>query len=209
MGPHDYTPPEPTSRQCGDRARIDLPDGTRAHACWFPAMGGYAGKAVVTVGDCKQLWVWHDGRFPFTGQVTSPPGAPVTPDTQYTKSPRPATLVHLEDQWIDFFQQLKTWHDDEFNMDRTPDLSNLVHTTSADPAPDQLEEPTLHQLLGELREQPTIRWAELAIPRTIKLPPGVSTQEAKAAIELCNKLGLVVPDLSVNGYILMSAGPDL
>jgi hypothetical protein len=48
-------------------------DMVRAHAIWYPQMGGYAGKAVallpksVEEDACFDVYVWHDGEFPFGG----------------------------------------------------------------------------------------------------------------------------------------------
>lgn len=59
---------EPTSDECSARAVVQLTDEIRGHACWYPSMGGYVGKAVATIRDgdgCVDLYVWHDGDFPF------------------------------------------------------------------------------------------------------------------------------------------------
>lgn len=55
-------PNEPTPEQCS--ARAVLPCGGRA--CWYPQMGGYGAKAVVYVDHCTEVYVWHDGEFPFS-----------------------------------------------------------------------------------------------------------------------------------------------
>ena len=60
--------PEPTADDCTQMADLPLPDGRTGTALWWPQMGGYAGKCVAAVDDgCVDLWVWHDGRFPFSG----------------------------------------------------------------------------------------------------------------------------------------------
>lgn len=70
-------PPEPTSEQCSSTAFVPWNERP-AYACWYPQMGGYAGKAVVVPGvdvDVDEgkavgrsgcdVFVWHDGEFPF------------------------------------------------------------------------------------------------------------------------------------------------
>lgn len=58
---------EPTAGQCSSNA--DMGDG--CFAIWYPQMGGYVGRAVVAIGngdsDCFDVYVWHDGEFPFRG----------------------------------------------------------------------------------------------------------------------------------------------
>lgn len=67
--------PEPTPEQCkqGAEVTIERPGGpSRGYATWYPQMGGYTGKCVVEPeGGCFNVFVWHDGEFPFGG------GAPV------------------------------------------------------------------------------------------------------------------------------------
>lgn len=64
------TPREPTGDECNARAPIEFAGhgGTvTGFACWYPQMGGYSGKAVVLPqGGCFDVWVWHDGDFPFS-----------------------------------------------------------------------------------------------------------------------------------------------
>ncbi len=72
------TPPQPTSEQCSANAPIAW-QGRTVYACWYPQMGGYVGRAVIDPagpGDivdedntdgCFDVWVWHDGEFPFDG----------------------------------------------------------------------------------------------------------------------------------------------
>lgn len=64
-------PIEPTAEQCTTQAI--MPDGTTA--VWYPQMGGYVAKAVARAdGDgCADVWVWHDGQFPFSGDDESRP----------------------------------------------------------------------------------------------------------------------------------------
>jgi hypothetical protein len=81
-------PKEPTAEQCSARAHL----GGDYYAVWYPQMGGYAGKAVIQFtehapGGCIDLWVWHDGEFPFTdGDV----------DGFTYKPKRPAHLHHCD-----------------------------------------------------------------------------------------------------------------
>lgn len=95
-------PAEPTSEQCNANERVSIPGSdTPAYAAWWPQMGGYSGRAVITAGDCPEVWVWHDGQFPFRGDST-PDGHP--PD-------RPPVRLHLcdSDQWIELFERQKAW----------------------------------------------------------------------------------------------------
>jgi hypothetical protein len=50
-------------------------------ACWYPQIGGYAGKAVVMTDDdgCADVWVWHDGQFPFRSLDDADDGPPRSP----------------------------------------------------------------------------------------------------------------------------------
>lgn len=61
----------PTPEQIEARAPVSVP-GETAFATWYPQMGGYVGKCVVSweAGDrewphCFAASVWHDGDFPF------------------------------------------------------------------------------------------------------------------------------------------------
>lgn len=64
-------PREPTADECTHHAIVD-----GGVAIWYPQMGGYVGKAVAFAcsdepGSCIDVYVWHDGDFPFGGTVTS------------------------------------------------------------------------------------------------------------------------------------------
>lgn len=64
-------PREPTAEECRDHAAIPYQVGDEAraaYACWYPQMGGYAGKAVAVPDPdgCVDVYVWHDGKFPFS-----------------------------------------------------------------------------------------------------------------------------------------------
>lgn len=92
---------EPTPEECSARTVVDLGDGRNGWACWYPSMGGYVGKAVVILDDgCVEVLVWHNGDFPFGGQVESWPGEPV---------PSPARLHHCDGgQFVTFGEFLNS-----------------------------------------------------------------------------------------------------
>lgn len=51
-------------------------DGAEMMALWYPQMGGYAAKAVTVLlasDSCHDLYVWHDGDFPFSGDEDRAP----------------------------------------------------------------------------------------------------------------------------------------
>lgn len=71
---------EPTGEQCNANALVYLDDDDAGYAMWYPQMGGYSSKAVAVFGrmpmeatdsddgdGCFDVWVWHDGEFPFGG----------------------------------------------------------------------------------------------------------------------------------------------
>lgn len=60
---------EPTAQQCTENAEVS----PGVFACWYPQMGGYGAFCLVDVsggkpGDCFDVYVWHDGEFPFGGE---------------------------------------------------------------------------------------------------------------------------------------------
>lgn len=67
---------EPTSDECNAHAKLTrLIDGvsTTCFAAWYPQMGGYSGKCLIAplAGEenvCFEVFVWHDGEFPFQGE---------------------------------------------------------------------------------------------------------------------------------------------
>lgn len=60
-------PREPTADECTHNDRVD-----EGIAIWYPQMGGYVAKAVaVKDNGCTNLYVWHNGEFPFGGSITS------------------------------------------------------------------------------------------------------------------------------------------
>jgi hypothetical protein len=65
-------------------------------------MGGYVGKAVAANdGGCIELWVWHDGTFPFTDEGQ--------PDA------RPPVQLHhcVPEQFIEFGEFLASLNQSE------------------------------------------------------------------------------------------------
>ena len=79
MGRHRVTPEpsEPTGDQCTEHAKVFETETKVGYAIWYPQMGGYVGKAVAVMdktwrcnersasGGCIDVYVWHDGDFPF------------------------------------------------------------------------------------------------------------------------------------------------
>ena len=87
---------EPTDGECANHARIEMADGRAAYACWYPQMGGYVGKALVVADECVEVYVWHDGTFPFAG------------DDPYRYNAQPAHLHHCDGaQFVAFGEFLK------------------------------------------------------------------------------------------------------
>lgn len=85
---------EPTAEQCSANALICEDEHEIAYALWYPQMGGYLGKAVAVIGksdiSCIDVFVWHNGEFPFGGQET------------------PRKIHHCDPaQFIDFGQNLQ------------------------------------------------------------------------------------------------------
>ncbi|MEU4224312.1 hypothetical protein AB0F17_08465 [Nonomuraea sp. NPDC026600] len=57
---------EPTHEECTSHATVVLGDGKEGIACWYPQMGGYTAHAVIVLdAGCVDVYVWHDGEFPF------------------------------------------------------------------------------------------------------------------------------------------------
>ncbi len=87
----------PTSQQCSDNSIVNV-DGVKYTAAWYPQMGGYVGKCLITpesstMGPCFQVYVWHDGAFPF--------------DDDYGDGVGPVSLHHCAaDQFIEFGELL-------------------------------------------------------------------------------------------------------
>ncbi|MEV1245120.1 hypothetical protein [Nonomuraea sp. NPDC049750] len=65
---------EPTHEECAAHARIALDGGKEGVACWYPQMGGYGARAVIVPdAGCADVYVWHDGEFPFAFDDGRPP----------------------------------------------------------------------------------------------------------------------------------------
>lgn len=81
-------PSQPTPEQCSANATVDGGAGRPGTAAWYPSMGGYVGRAVIVVvdGDCTDVYVWHDGDFPFDG------------DDPYRETHNPRLLHHCNGQ---------------------------------------------------------------------------------------------------------------
>lgn len=69
---------EPTAEQCSNNTKVFESENQVGYAIWYPQMGGYVGKAVAILdknwqefdsgarmGGCVNVYVWHDGEFPF------------------------------------------------------------------------------------------------------------------------------------------------
>jgi hypothetical protein len=64
---------EPTHEECDSHATVTLDADTEGIACWYPRMGGYHAHAVIVLDeDCVDVYVWHDGDFPFKGYERPP-----------------------------------------------------------------------------------------------------------------------------------------
>jgi hypothetical protein len=69
--------PDPTTEQVRTNARLDLGDGRYGVAAWYPSMGGYVSHCVIVPdGGCLDVYVWHDGQFPFGDEEPPWPGEP-------------------------------------------------------------------------------------------------------------------------------------
>ena len=115
------TPAEPAAKQCEANERVAIPGSdTPAYAVWWPQMGGHHGRAVITAGECPEVWVWHDGSFPFHGHHDTPGRSPIH--------------LHLcdADQWIELFEQQKVWaaewrgDGDEYSPQAQPTAADLI-----------------------------------------------------------------------------------
>lgn len=72
--------PDPTHEQCSANERIQLGDGRWATAAWYPSMGGYVSHCLIVKevdSECVEVFVWHDGEFPFRPESSYWPGEPV------------------------------------------------------------------------------------------------------------------------------------
>ena len=70
---------EPTGDECDENKVVYTDSNHIGYALWYPQMGGYHGKCVAVMqkqsveylhgsamGTCIELYIWHDGEFPFT-----------------------------------------------------------------------------------------------------------------------------------------------
>jgi hypothetical protein len=75
-------PTRPLPEDCSQNAPVTWPSG-HGFAAWYPQMGGYVGRCVVDLsrrgttmysqdgvsverpGRCFDVYLWHDGEFPF------------------------------------------------------------------------------------------------------------------------------------------------
>lgn len=87
---------QPTADECRAQAEIRTDGELVGYACWYPSTGGYVGKAVIVPDKgCVNVYVWHDGEFPFDGKC------------QECRTPRePVVLHHCEGQQFVQFGQL-------------------------------------------------------------------------------------------------------
>lgn len=94
-------PPEPSYEDL-DANRLGAWKGIPTMALWYPQMGGYVGKAVAVMdGDCVDVWVWHDGEFPFAD------------DDEYRGKDGPKLLHHcVAEQFVEFGKKLEAFRDD-------------------------------------------------------------------------------------------------
>ncbi len=62
----DFPEKAPTDEQCSVNASLEW-DGHEGFAAWYPQMGGYGSKCLIIPlgGGCFDVFVWHDGEFPF------------------------------------------------------------------------------------------------------------------------------------------------
>ena len=65
------TPQEPSAEQCSAHEQVYEDGDCMGYAIWYPQMGGYVGKAVALISTrepdgCIDVYVWHDGEFPFS-----------------------------------------------------------------------------------------------------------------------------------------------
>lgn len=76
---------EPTYDQCNKNDVVYESETEVGYAVWYPQMGGYVGKAIAITSkhssdsnafgienDCVDVYVWHDGEFPFSEDGRDP-----------------------------------------------------------------------------------------------------------------------------------------
>jgi hypothetical protein len=73
----------PTSDECSKNEKVFAINAISnieeeiGFACWYPQMGGYCGKCIVLTEPsenncCFDVYIWHDGEFPFTEEGRNP-----------------------------------------------------------------------------------------------------------------------------------------
>lgn len=104
---------QPTAEECTAEATVDLGDGRTGTACWWPQMGGYSGRAVAVPDEDEHvdLYVWHDGQFPFDGAC------------QFCRTDREPVKLHLcaPEHFVDFFRFLAS-------LEQPSDLESLQNS---------------------------------------------------------------------------------
>lgn len=221
-------PAEPTPEQCSAQERVTIPGSDiPAHAVWWPQMLGRHGRAVITVGDCPEVWVWHDGSFPFHDHWDGPGRSPAH--------------LHLSDadQWIDLFEQQKVWtaewrgddsEVDEYGPQSQPTADDLVRAgvdptryanvkpecplpvRLADARPDRQDAMDDHGMREEASHSALLTAMQSAlrgavdglVPLMVTLPDGVTAEQAMEWIRGCERLGLVEP--SPAGHMFFPPG---
>lgn len=71
----------PTGDECSKHAKMHEDEHRVGYAIWYPQMGGYVCRAVALLnkgwkqyengsaeGGCIDVYVWHNGEFPFEGE---------------------------------------------------------------------------------------------------------------------------------------------
>lgn len=119
---------EPTNEQCTNNELVYEDEVSYGYAMWHPQMGGYVGKCIAVMdkkwhsngaaisGGCVDLYVWHNGEYPFSEKDGSP------------------ALVHYCDpeQGIRFWTKIRDLNDSHFDEN---DTSTWEPDTKKGPSP--------------------------------------------------------------------------